>query len=72
MSDTPVEKIKRRGWFPKAETSYAEAIQSVESDLRENHDILEIDAVEASTTLGGDEWIVTVEAVIEAAPMEEL
>jgi hypothetical protein len=57
------EVVKRRRWFSD-EVSYTEAIASVEAELRDRHDIQEIDSVTAETMMSGD-WRVTVIGVLE-------
>ena len=58
----PEETTCRTARRPEEET-YQEALSSVESDLRERHDVSRIKSVDATRT-GTGEWIVAVKAVL--------
>ncbi|WP_135807359.1 hypothetical protein [Halorussus marinus] len=63
------ETVTRRRWFPE-DASYTDAIASVEDELRDRHDIEEIDSVAAETVLSGD-WRVTVVGVLESSEEDD-
>jgi len=59
------ETVTRQRWFSE-DTSYGDAIASVESELRDRHDIEEIDAVSAKTVMSG-EWRASVTAILSSS-----
>jgi uncharacterized protein YoaH (UPF0181 family) len=63
------EVVTRRRWF-SAGTSIEEAIASVESELRDRHDIKEIESVSAETVMSG-EWRVSVVGVLESSEEDD-